>query len=131
MSTLRKNSRLFVIALTIPILGAKITPHAGVVQFVDMVDLGDIDSVKVLGGIAMKWNEMTIIQRILFVVGWLCAAIWLVLTILSETGVLESVSVIGNASMGVWCLSNSIQKGRIMKVLWWVLAAANFVLCFL
>ena len=79
----------------------------------------------------MKWNEMTIIQRILFVVGWLCAAIWLLLTILSETGVLESVNAIRNALMGVWCLSNGIQKSRIMKVLWWVLAAAFFVLCFL
>ena len=83
------------------------------------------------GGIAMKWNEMTIIQRILVVVGWLCAAIWLLLAILSETGVLESVNTIRNALFGVWCLSHVIQKNRIMKVLWWVLAAAWFVLCFL
>lgn len=79
----------------------------------------------------MKWNEMTIIQRILFVIGWLCIAIWFVLSILSETGVLENVSAIRNVLFCVWCLSNGIQKNPVMKVLWWVLAAASFVLCFL
>ena len=103
------------------------------VELVDSLDLGDVTSEKVLGGIAMKWIEMTVIQKIFFVVGWLCALIWLILTILSEAGIFgpESVSAIRNALLGVWCLSNGIQNKLVMKVLWWVFAAAFFVLCFL
>lgn len=77
----------------------------------------------------MKWSEMSIMQKLLSVTGWLCAAVWLVSVILDETGVLNVPVPIRHALFGVWCLGNGVQRERFNKVMWYVLAGAYLLLC--
>ena len=78
----------------------------------------------------MKWNEMTLFQKIMLVISWVCAVIWLVLAVLSETKVLEGTRLISQALIGVWCLGTGmVQKSKIIRVLYYVMAGAWLLLC--
>ena len=78
----------------------------------------------------MKWSEMTLFQKVMFVISWVCAAIWIILTVLSENNILKNTRIICNALMGVWCLGIGMtQKSKIMRMLWYVMAGAWLLLC--
>ena len=78
----------------------------------------------------MKWNEMALFQKVMFVISWACAAIWFVLTVLSENNILENTRIIRNVLMGVWCLGTGMtQKSKLIRVLWYVMAGAWLLLC--
>ena len=77
----------------------------------------------------MKWSEMSLIQKMLFVAGLISAAAWLVLIILEENGVME-VTAAKHALYAIWCVgAGCTQKKRWLRVLWYVLAGMWFALC--
>ena len=87
------------------------------------------DGSKNPGGNAMKWSEMSLIQKMLFVAGWISVAVWLVLTILDENGVVKATAA-RHALYAIWCVgAGCTQKKRWLRVLWYVLAGMWFALC--
>ena len=76
-----------------------------------------------------SWSEMSIIQKMLFVAGWISVAAWFVLTILDENGIVEA-TVVCRALQVIWGLGmGCTQKERWMRVLWYIIAGMGFALC--
>jgi hypothetical protein len=74
------------------------------------------------GGINMKWNEMSVIQRVLTVVGWISIPTWFVLTILDESGVVETTNIC-RLLMALWAIGTGcMQKWRWVRVLYYIMA---------
>jgi hypothetical protein len=83
-----------------------------------------------LGGIAMEWNDMSVAQKILYVAGCICVLSFFALRILTAKGILVNTDAVSDACFCVWSLSNTLKHSRIIKVLWYVMAALAFY-CFL
>ena len=76
-----------------------------------------------------NWREMSVIQRVLWVAGWISVAAWFVLSILDENGVMEATAVC-RALQVMWGIGmGCTQKKRWMRVLWYVTAGMWFTLC--
>ena len=79
-----------------------------------------------------NWSEMSTGKRILFVLGWICAAAYFILGVLQLFDILENARSISNALFGIWCLGfGSVQASKKTRVLWYVLAAVHFLFCLL
>ena len=75
------------------------------------------------------WSELTVIQKILCVAGWVSIGAWLVLIGLNEAGILEA-SALCYALQGAWSFSNGcIYKNRWLSALWYVFAGMWLALC--
>ena len=76
-----------------------------------------------------NWREMSVIQRVLWVAGWISVADWFVLPILDENGVMEATAVC-RALHVIWGLGmGCTRKKRWTRVLWYVFAGMWFALC--
>ena len=70
----------------------------------------------------MKWNEMTVIQRVLAVIGWISIPTWLILTILDESSIVEATNVC-HLLIALWSIGTGCtQKMRWMRVMYYILA---------
>ena len=76
-----------------------------------------------------SWKEMSMIQKVLVVAGWISIVAWFVLTIVDEVGVLET-TVICRALQAIWCLGlGCMHKKRWMRAMWYVIAGWYCALC--
>ena len=75
-----------------------------------------------------SWKEMSMIQKVLVVAGWISIVAWFVLAIVDEVGVLET-TVICRALLVICSVINGcMQKKRWSRVLWYVMAGGWFIL---
>ena len=78
-----------------------------------------------------KWSEMSVAQKIFFVLGWVSAVLWLVLVILKEASVIETNAVL-DVLKALWCFGHGyVYKNRGFRVAWFVVAGLNLALCYM
>ena len=70
----------------------------------------------------MKWNEMSVLQKVLAVVGWISMPAWFILTILDENRVVETTNIC-RLLMALWVIGfGYMQKMRWLRVMHYILA---------
>ena len=80
----------------------------------------------------MKWNEMTTARKAVFVVGWICGIAYLVLSIFELTNLPTIPKAAWNPLFGIYWLCQGINlKSRKHKIMYYIIAAAWFLLCLL
>jgi len=78
----------------------------------------------------MKWNEMTAIQRILTVIGILCAFAYILLAILDFSRTLAVHRAVLHALMGTfWLCAGTTQRNNKAALWYFLLGVCWFVLC--
>ena len=70
----------------------------------------------------MKWNEMSVIRRVLVVAGWISMFAWIVLIILDESKVVETTNIC-RLLLALGLIGNGCkQKWRWERVLCYIIA---------
>jgi len=74
---------------------------------------------------------MSIFQKTLFVLGWVCMAAWFILATFGVFGYFER-KYLNHILFAVWCFSTGItQKSKKMKIFWYVLSVSYVILSML
>ena len=77
----------------------------------------------------MKWNEMTIIQKILFAIGWICGIVYIVLSFPALRSYLSIPKAALYPFFGVfWLCLGIVQKDKKFAKWYYVLAVVWFAL---
>ena len=77
----------------------------------------------------MKWNEMSTVRKMLFVIGGFCAAVYLTLRVLVIYDIINQPRVVMTALIAMYCLGFGVsQSNRIMRAVFYVLTVLGFAL---
>ncbi len=104
------------------------------VELVDSVDLGAVTSVKVLGGIAMNWGELSVFRKVVFIIWILCLITGIALTILDVEEILASIEILEDVIDCVFWLSAGIvswKKESLFPIVCFILSGLNLICVFI
>ena len=80
----------------------------------------------------MKWHEKPVVTKTIQVFGMICAVVYLVLSILEETGTLAISRAALFPLFGIfWLFMGITNKNRGIKIMYYVLGTAYFLLALL